>query len=212
MTTAHRTVRLDFSEPHVLQSEAEYDAAVAEVDELLEREPPEGSREADRLRFLSVLIGAYDDEHYPMGETSTPQTVVAFMLEQQDMTRADLAPILGGRSRVSEFFSGKRRLSVPQMQKIRDVLHIPADLLMEPPASVRGDWESRTPQSVTNNHVGRPGAERLGAVARCERHPANSSLTVQTAMIMAAASARSPAGTAWRVFLMFTAPKYTAIT
>jgi hypothetical protein len=40
----------------------------------------------------------------------------------------------------------------------------------------------------------------------------NSSRTVQTAMIMAATSAVSPAGTAWRVFLMFTAPKYTAIT
>ncbi|MBA3895198.1 MAG: transcriptional regulator [Gemmatimonadales bacterium] len=133
MTTAHRTMRLDFSEPHVLRNQAEYDAAVAEVDELLERDPAEGSREADRLRFLSVLIGAYDDEHYPMGETSTPQTVVAFMLEQQGMTRADLTPILGGRSRVSEFFSGKRRLSVPQMQKIRDVLHIPADLLMDSP-------------------------------------------------------------------------------
>jgi HTH-type transcriptional regulator/antitoxin HigA len=132
-------VRLDFSEPHVLRNEAEYDAAVAEVDELLERDPPEGSREADRLRFLSVLISAYDDEHYPMGETSTPQTVVAFMLEQHGMTRSDLAPILGGRSRVSEFFSGKRRLSVPQMQKIRDVLHVPADLLMHSPGKkVRG--------------------------------------------------------------------------
>jgi hypothetical protein len=43
-------------------------------------------------------------------------------------------------------------------------------------------------------------------------HPGNSSRTVHTAISMAAASARSPAGTAWRVFLMFTAPKYTAIT
>ena len=48
-----------------------------------------------------------------------------------------LAPILGGRSRVSQFFSGKRRLSVPQMQKIRDVLHIPADLLMDSPGPAR---------------------------------------------------------------------------
>jgi hypothetical protein len=31
-------------------------------------------------------------------------------------------------------------------------------------------------------------------------------------MIIASASARTPAGTACRVFLMFTAPKYTAIT
>lgn len=121
----------------MLRNLAEYESAVAEVDELLERDPPEGSREADRLRFLSVLIGAYDDEHYPMGDTSTPQSVVALMLEQQGMTRADLAPMFGGRSRVSEFFSGKRRLSVPQMQKIRDLLHIPADLLMESPRPVK---------------------------------------------------------------------------
>lgn len=130
MTTAVRG-KLDFSEPHLLRNEAEYDAAVAEVDALLERDPPAGSPEYERLRFLAVLIGTYDDEHYPMGDTSTPQSVVAFALEQKGMTRADLAPVLGGRSRVSEFFSGKRRLSVTQIQKIRDVLGIPADLLLD---------------------------------------------------------------------------------
>ena len=109
MTSADRAQRLDFSEPHVLRNEPEYDAAVAEVDALLERDPAAGSPEYERLRFLAVLIGAYDDEHYPMGDAGTPQSAVAFMLEQKGMTRADLAPILGGRSRVSEFFSGKRR-------------------------------------------------------------------------------------------------------
>jgi HTH-type transcriptional regulator/antitoxin HigA len=137
MTSAVRGQRLDFSEPHVLRNEAEYDAAVGEVDELLERDPPVGSPEYERLRFLAVLIGAYDDDHYPMGDTSTPQSVVAFMLEQKGMTRADLAPILGGRSRVSEFFSGKRRLSVHQMRRIRDVLGVPADLLLDRPRPAR---------------------------------------------------------------------------
>jgi hypothetical protein len=61
-----------------------------------------------------------------MGETGTPQAIVAFMLEQHGMTRADLTSILGGRSRVSEFFSGKRRLSVPQILKLREVLRVPA--------------------------------------------------------------------------------------
>ncbi len=133
MANAVRAHRLDFSEPHVLRNEAEYDAAVAEVDELLERNPAAGSAAYERLRFLAVLIGAYDDEHYPMGDTSTPQSAVEFMLEQQGMTRSDLAPRLGGRSRVSEFFSGKRRLSVPQMVKIRQVLKVPADLLLDDP-------------------------------------------------------------------------------
>jgi antitoxin component HigA of HigAB toxin-antitoxin module len=52
MTPAYRAGRLDFSEPHVLRNEAEYAAAVAEVDELLGRDLAEGSAEAERLRFL----------------------------------------------------------------------------------------------------------------------------------------------------------------
>lgn len=52
------------------------------------------------------------------------------MLEQHAMTRADLAPLIGGKARVSEFFSGKRRLSVEQICAICDTLGIPADLLI----------------------------------------------------------------------------------
>jgi hypothetical protein len=44
------------------------------------------------------------------------------------------------------------------------------------------------------------------SVAGVDSQP-NSSLTVHTAISIAAMSAVSPAGTAWRVFLMFTAPK-----
>jgi HTH-type transcriptional regulator/antitoxin HigA len=78
---------------------------------------------------LAVLIEAYDDQHYPVART-TPQKIVDFMLGQKGMTRAELAPVLGGRSRVSEFFAKKRRLSITQIKKIRDLLGIPADLLI----------------------------------------------------------------------------------
>ena len=52
------------------------------------------------------------------------------MLAQHGMTRAELAPVMGGRSRVSDFFSGKRALSLAQIAKLRDLLGIPADLLL----------------------------------------------------------------------------------
>ena len=120
---------LDFSKPHVLRNEREYDAAVREIDTLLDRGKLM-KEESDRLEFLTLLVEAYDEEHYPMGDTSTPQSVVDFMLEQRGMTRAELAPLLGGRSRVSEFFKGKRRLSVEQIKALRDALGIPADLLL----------------------------------------------------------------------------------
>jgi HTH-type transcriptional regulator / antitoxin HigA len=124
------TTLLDFSKPHVLRSGEEYDAAVAEIDLLLDREIVPGSEDADRLEFLTLLVEAYDDEHFEMGSSTTPQSVTDFMLEQRGMQRSDLAEVMGGRSRVSDFFNGKRELSRSQIKALRDLLGIPADLLL----------------------------------------------------------------------------------
>ena len=122
---------LDFSTPHVLRNAREFKTAVAEIDQLLDADPKHGTALYDRLEFLSVLVQAYEDEHDPIDESAgTPQSVVAFMLEQQGKTRTDLAPLMGGKARVSEFFSNKRRLSVDQIRALRNELGIPADLLI----------------------------------------------------------------------------------
>jgi HTH-type transcriptional regulator/antitoxin HigA len=125
------TAQLDFSKPHVLRNAREYKAAVAEIDALADLDPASGSEADERLVFLSVLIEAYEQLHYPIHEgAGTPQSVVEFMLEQKGMTRTELAPLMGGKSRVSEFLAGKRRLSVEQIITLRDALGIPADLLI----------------------------------------------------------------------------------
>jgi HTH-type transcriptional regulator / antitoxin HigA len=122
---------LDFSTPHVLRNAREYRAAVAEIDRLLDSDPKRGTVDRDRLEFLSVLVQAYEDAHDPLdAQGGTPQSVVDFMLEQHGMTRADLAPHVGGKGRVSEFFNGKRRLSIGQIRALRDELGIPAGLLI----------------------------------------------------------------------------------
>ena len=128
MTTA---MILDFTKPHVLRNAREYKAAVAEIDGLLDEDPKRGSDAYNRLEFLSVLVEVYEDEQHPIDETEgTPQSIVAFMLEQREMTRSDLAPLMGGKRRVCEFFAGKRRLSIEQIRSLRAALGIPADLLI----------------------------------------------------------------------------------
>jgi len=124
------TMTLDFSTPHVLRTVREYNAAVAEVDRLLDTNPKKGSVDYDRLEFLSVLIEAYENEHVPEPRNPTPQEAVDFFLEQHGMTRAQLADVMGGRSRVSDFFKGVRPLSTSQIKALRDLLGVPADLLI----------------------------------------------------------------------------------
>ena len=122
--------QLDFSRPHVLRNEAEYDAAVCEVDGLLDADPEPGSEAYERLEFLSVLVQAYEDVRFPLDGTMEPRDVVDFMLEQKGLSRTDLAEWLGGRSRVSEFYNGRRTLSIRQISRLTENLGIPADLLI----------------------------------------------------------------------------------
>lgn len=122
---------LDFSTPHVLRNAKEYKAAVAEIDRLLDADPKRGTDAYDRLEFLSVLVEAHENDRDPIDESGgTPQSVVAFMLEQKGMTRADLHELMGGKARVSEFFAGKRALSVAQIRALHMELGIPSDLLL----------------------------------------------------------------------------------
>lgn len=121
---------LDLSTPHVLRTGDEYASAVAEIDRLLDLDPQPGAAEYDRLELLSLLVEDYEARHHPIDDSNlTPQDVVDFVLEQRGMTRADLAPLMGGRSRVSDFFNGKRSLSKGQIAALREHLGIPADLL-----------------------------------------------------------------------------------
>lgn len=108
----------------------EFDDAVAELDELGDANPREGTPAYDRMELLTILIAAYEDDNLPPFESASPQEVVRFMAEQKGIDSAGLAELFGGRSRLSEFLSGTRDLSKSQIVALREALGIPADLLL----------------------------------------------------------------------------------
>ncbi len=116
--------------PHVLHTAKEYNVAGAAIQELLERNPKKGTREYELLELLSLLVEDYETRNIPEPPVPEPAAVVEFMLEQKGLTRADLTEPLGGKSRVSEFLAGKRALSTNQIKALRDLLGVPADLLL----------------------------------------------------------------------------------
>ena len=79
-----------------------------------------------------MLVHAYEEAHFPLEQFTTPQDVVTFRLEQKGLSLADLAQWLEGESPMQAFLQGTRSLSLPQIERLRVHLGIPADLLISP--------------------------------------------------------------------------------
>ena len=112
-----------------IKTEADYDAALARAAGLMDAE--EGTAEADELDVLATLIEAYEDKHYPMG-LSDPIEAIKYRMEQQGLTRKDLEPIIGTRTRVAEVLNGKRNLSIGMIRRLHAKLGIAAEVLIRP--------------------------------------------------------------------------------
>jgi HTH-type transcriptional regulator/antitoxin HigA len=78
------------------------------------------------------LIAAYEENKWPRRPPSTGD-LIRHLMDQHGLTRADMVPILGTPSRVSEVLRGKKGLSMAMVQRLRARFHISADLLLPPP-------------------------------------------------------------------------------
>jgi HTH-type transcriptional regulator/antitoxin HigA len=114
-----------------IRSEAEYDAALATIDQLTadDMEPAEGSPEGDLLEVLSMLVEAYESEHHPM-EAPDPIEAIKFRMEQGGLTRRDLEPAIGSDGRVSEVLNRRRALTLPMIRRLHEMFGIPAESLI----------------------------------------------------------------------------------
>lgn len=112
-----------------LKSEADYLAALAEIEEMLgvaEPDTPAG----DKLELLITLVEAYENRHYPLGESSDPVSLIEFVMEQQGLSRKDLEVYIGPRQRVWDILERRRPLSLTMIRRLEKGLHIPAHLLI----------------------------------------------------------------------------------
>lgn len=95
----------------------EYDAAVERLDALVNEVGDNTKHPRYRLiETLSVLIEAYDREHYSLPEASGTE-VLRFLMEEHGLTQKDL-PEIGSQGVVSEVLAGRRTLNVRQIQAL----------------------------------------------------------------------------------------------
>src|SRR4029077_12561819 len=116
----------------IIKNEDDHEAAKALVGKLMQ-----SNEAADRARMVAQArpIEAQDRARCPRKAPPLPD-LLTYLVEQHGLTRADLVPLLGTASRVSEIMSGKRELSMTMVKRLRERFHIPADLLIPANGSV----------------------------------------------------------------------------
>jgi HTH-type transcriptional regulator/antitoxin HigA len=116
----------------VLKTDEQYEATLALAEQLIACDPEIGTADAERLELLSLLIGDYEKRTFPFRKPN-PISAIRFRMEEQGLRQADLAPLLGSRSRVSEVLAGKRPLTVQMIRALSTSLGIPAETLVGTP-------------------------------------------------------------------------------
>ena len=109
-----------------IENDADHVQAKALVGKLM------GSRRSDdRVRLVAQarLIEAYERSRWPRSVPTLPD-LLNYLMDQHDLSRGDLVPMLGTASRVSEVMNGKRELSMNMVRRLRERFNISADLLI----------------------------------------------------------------------------------
>ncbi len=130
--------------PKLIKTEVQYEATLSRIEDLMDAKPdtPDG----EELELLATLVERYENEAFPVG-LPHPIDAIKFRMEQANLTRQDLIPYIGSRSKVSEVLNGKRPLSLRMIRGLHAGLGIPAEVLLHKPGaevpddSPLGAWE-----------------------------------------------------------------------
>src|SRR6266516_1637336 len=115
-----------------IRNDQDHRAALAEIDACWGA--PEGTEKGDKLEVLVALVESYEARRWPIeGDVSfDPIDTLQYAIDELGHSQAELAELLGARSRASEILARRRALTVDMIHKISEAWKIPADLLVRP--------------------------------------------------------------------------------
>lgn len=110
--------------PKVIETEAENEAALAVAESLMKKGDDKRSHEEEALLELLVsLIEQFERAEYNIPEGS-PLGALEYLMESNGLKAIELAPIFGGRGRVSDVLAGRRGISKEQAKRLAERFHV----------------------------------------------------------------------------------------
>ncbi|MCK5534501.1 ImmA/IrrE family metallo-endopeptidase [bacterium] len=125
----------------VIKTQKEYETALEQLEDLLDKNPSKDSTDAYKLELLSLLVKDYEEKKFAF-EDPNPIEAIKFRMEQENLSPRDLIPYIGNRSKVSEILSGKRTLTLSMIRALHTGLGIPLDSLVGQKGNLESiNWE-----------------------------------------------------------------------
>lgn len=113
-----------------IRNDDDHAAAVREIEALWGAAA--GTEEGDKLDILATLVEKYEEARWPSVDAADPIDLLNYAIDELGHSQAELAELLGSRSRASEILNRRRPLTVEMIHKINEAWKIPADLLVRP--------------------------------------------------------------------------------
>lgn len=129
----------------ILKTEQQYNEACERIYNLInstEKQIEPNSPEGEEIELLSLLVEKYEQEHYPI-EAPNPIEAIKFRMEQMNLKQADVAPLFGGKTRVSEVLNGRRPLTLKMITLLNRYLGVPLESLITGNRDVKLEEEKR---------------------------------------------------------------------
>jgi HTH-type transcriptional regulator / antitoxin HigA len=79
-----------------IRNEADYDAALRQIEPYFDKEPEPGTPAADRFDLLAMLMETYERQHWPI-DPPHPVAAIEHHMRTHNYSQADLAKVIGSR-------------------------------------------------------------------------------------------------------------------
>jgi HTH-type transcriptional regulator/antitoxin HigA len=96
----------------------------------LERQNSLSVDEKNLAEILTLLIEAYEEEHYPVPDAS-PMEVLQELLAANNLRQKDLVPIFGSEGAVSDVLNGRRPLNKGHIEKLARRFSVSPEVFFE---------------------------------------------------------------------------------
>jgi len=112
----------------LIKTKVEYAKALKRMEHIFQAKP--NTPEGEELQMLALIIGAYEDKHFPI-EAPDPVKAIKFMMDQMELEPKDLQQMTStSKTTISRILNYKMPLSLELIRRLHETLKLPYEVLV----------------------------------------------------------------------------------